>query len=57
VTALPEAADLLARLAERRWTIAVAESLTGGLVAASLVDVPGASAFLRGAVVAYATDL
>lgn len=51
------AADLLARLAELGWTLAVAESLTGGLVAASLVSVPGASAQLRGAVVAYATDL
>ncbi|QAY60797.1 CinA family protein [Microbacterium protaetiae] len=57
MTALPEAERLLRRLGERGWTIGVAESLTGGLVAASLVDVPGASAWLRGAVVAYATDL
>lgn len=38
-------------------TLAVAESLTGGAVSASVVDVPGASAVLRGGVVAYATDL
>lgn len=51
------AAALVRRLAERGWTIGVAESLTGGLVVSSLVSVPGASAVLRGGVVAYATDL
>lgn len=51
------AADLLSGLARRGWTIAVAESLTGGMVASSLVDVPGASAVFRGGVVAYATDV
>ncbi|MBF0686617.1 MAG: CinA family protein [Cellulomonas sp.] len=51
------AAGLLAALARRGWTLAVAESLTGGLVTATLVEVPGASAVLRGGVVAYATDL
>lgn len=51
------AARLIAELAPRGLTIAVAESLTGGLVVAELVSVPGASAVLRGGVVAYATDL
>ncbi|SDO58285.1 nicotinamide-nucleotide amidase [Microbacterium sp. ru370.1] len=51
------ASVLLDRLAELGWSIAVAESLTGGLVVSSLVDVPGASRVLRGGVVAYATDL
>ncbi|MFN3948618.1 CinA family protein [Microbacterium sp.] len=51
------AAVLLRRLAELGWTVAVAESLTGGLVVSSLVDLPGASRVVRGGVVAYATDV
>jgi PncC family amidohydrolase len=52
-----EAAEVLARLGAAGHTLAVAESLTGGLLAASLTDVPGASAVFRGGVCAYATDL
>lgn len=51
------AADLLARLAATGQTVAVAESLTGGLVAAALTDIAGASLVVRGGVLAYATDL
>lgn len=48
---------VIARLTARHETLAVAESLTGGLLAAAIVDVPGASRVFRGALVVYATDL
>jgi len=51
------AEQVLAVLRAGGHTVAVAESLTGGLVAAALTDIPGSSAAFRGAVVAYATEL
>ncbi|MFD9795291.1 CinA family protein [Streptomyces sp. NPDC059070] len=54
---MSEAARIVQLLTERSQTLAVAESLTGGLVAAELTSVPGASRALRGSVTAYATDL
>ena len=50
-------ASLLRELGSRGLTLGVAESLTGGLIAARIVDVPGASASFRGAVVSYASDV
>jgi nicotinamide-nucleotide amidase len=44
-------------LLARSETVATAESLTGGLVAATLVEIPGVSAVFRGGLVVYATDL
>ncbi|MER6533302.1 CinA family protein [Streptomyces sp. 900105755] len=51
------AAQLVRLLTVRGQTLAVAESLTGGLVAAEITTVPGASKAFRGSVTAYATEL
>ncbi|MBU7600259.1 CinA family protein [Streptomyces sp. P38-E01] len=51
------AARALGLLTDAGQRLAVAESLTGGLVSAALTDVPGASRAFRGGVTAYATDL
>jgi nicotinamide-nucleotide amidase len=51
------AAAVVHELVERRQTLATAESLTGGLVASTLVEIPGVSSVYRGGLVVYATDL
>jgi nicotinamide-nucleotide amidase len=50
------AEKIAAKLIERKQTIAVAESSTGGLIAASLLAVPGASAYFLGGAVVYTRD-
>ncbi|MFT4164326.1 MAG: CinA family protein [Microlunatus sp.] len=51
------AAEVVAALRTRRETMATAESLTGGLVGATITGVPGASAVYRGGLIPYATEL
>lgn len=57
-TAKKNAAERLVHLLTARGeTLAAAESLTAGLLCATVATVPGASAVLRGGVVTYATDV
>src|SRR5260370_22701794 len=50
------AEQIAAKLIERRQTIAVAESSTGGFISAALLAVPRASAYFLGSAVVYTPD-
>ena len=50
------AEQVIHALRERGLTVATCESLTGGMICAALVDVPGASQVVRGGLVTYQTD-
>ncbi|WP_067931299.1 competence/damage-inducible protein A [Alicyclobacillus kakegawensis] len=45
------------RLSEAGWTLALAESCTGGLISSMITAVPGSSAYFQGAVVAYQNEV
>lgn len=51
------ATSLIKKLQDKNLTIAVAESLTGGLIAASLTEIPGASSVFKGSITAYVDEI
>ncbi|RDI31489.1 competence/damage-inducible protein cinA [Rhodococcus sp. AG1013] len=57
LTGAVPARELVEALTRRGQTVATAESLTAGLLAATLAGVPGASDVLRGGLIVYATEL
>ena len=57
MTDATDATALVSAMRHRGLTLATAESITAGLVASTIAEVPGCSAVLRGGVIAYAADV
>ncbi len=55
-TKYPAVTNLASNLQERNWTLAVAESCTGGLLCNRITDVPGASDYFEGGIIAYSYE-
>ena len=51
------AVEVVSKLEERGWTLATAESLTGGLIGSCITSVPGSSVVYKGAVVSYVNEV
>ena len=51
------AKKIVETLSERKETIAIAESLTGGALSSALTDVPGTSHIFHGSLVAYSVEV
>ncbi|WP_353683922.1 CinA family protein [Thermodesulfovibrio sp. 3907-1M] len=51
------ASDIVRKLKEKQKTFSTAESCTGGLIASSITEIPGASKVFLGGVVVYATEM
>lgn len=51
------ARDIVERASARGETVSTAESLTAGMIASTIADIPGASAVLRGGAVAYCDEI
>lgn len=49
--------EVVSKLKERFLTVAFAESLTGGMISSSIVDIEGASSVFKGSVVSYSDDI
>lgn len=56
-SAIEYARQIGAALQQRAWTIATAESCTGGLVGHLLTEIAGSSAYYQGGVIAYSNDV
>src|SRR4051794_8713174 len=54
---IPVENEVIEALCRREWTVAVAESLTGGAISARLCSCPGVEGRMLGGVVSYATDI